>query len=208
MTKEIDKNELVGRVIDVFENFLTKNLEKILNAEKGPVIFSGDDYDSVKEDLKMLFQNWGILENDPLIDYRFKAFIHGEQCGGQLSAKAADSESAYQKICSKVGNRLREVFPELDIKYEIEPVEEEGYPRYRVTSKRNPFDSAVTVRETGDLKNAKKIYQDEIASSNSWVWLDIRTSSSAEWSTLQEHCSEQGGLNNKRSENAEIGLGY
>ena len=189
--KKIDKNELTGQIIDIFEDFLTENMEKIINTKEGEVIFSGDDYDSVKEDLEMLFRNWGILEDDPLIDYCFKVYIHGGECGGRISAKAADAESAYQKACDEIEMRLCKAFPELDIEYGIEPVEEEGYPRYRVSSKRNSLNCTVTGRETGDLESAKKIYRDEIASSNSRVWLDIRTSSSAEWSTIQEYSSDQ-----------------
>ncbi len=37
----------------------------------------------------------------------------------------------------KSSDRLCRAFPELDIEYDVEPVESEGYPIYRISSKRN-----------------------------------------------------------------------
>lgn len=110
----------------------------MLNAERdadldynpeNPINFYGNDYDAVKEKLEQLFRNWKVLEDErPLIDYQFKVSINGARCEGSVSVKAVDSDDAYQKAQEKVSDRLCRAFPELDIEYDVEPVESEGYP--------------------------------------------------------------------------------
>lgn len=196
MIKPKDKAEFIGQVIDIFEDFLDEkdviipNDDRDKNPDYNPenlVNFYGRDYDTVKEKLEHLFRSWKVLKDDrPLIDYRFEISINGKRCEGSISVEATDPEDAYQKAEDEVANRLYASFSELDIEYDINPVEDEGYPIYRISSKRNYFDAAVTATETTNIERAKELFQ-MLVSDNEEVWLHIRTSKAAGWSTIQRY---------------------
>ena len=152
----------------------------MLNAERdadldynpeNPINFYGNDYDAVKEKLEQSFRNWKVFEDErPLIDYQFKVSINGARCEGSVSVKAVDSDDAYQKAQEKVSDRLRRAFPELDIEYDVEPVESEGYPIYRISSKRNRFDAMSTATETANIQRARELFQ-MLVSDNAEIFL-------------------------------------
>ena len=87
MIKKENRAELIGQVIDIFEDFLDEKGVIIPNNDRdkdpdydpeNPVNFYGNDYDTVKEKLEQLFRSWKVLEDErPLIDYQFKVSING-----------------------------------------------------------------------------------------------------------------------------------
>ena len=87
MIKKENRAELIGQVIDIFEDFLDEKDVIIPNNDRdkdpdydpeNPVNFYGNDYDTVKEKLEQLFRSWKVLEDErPLIDYQFKVSING-----------------------------------------------------------------------------------------------------------------------------------
>lgn len=196
MIKKEDRAEFIGQVIDIFEDFLDEKDVNIPNDgrdkdpdydSENPVNFYGNDYNAVKEKLEQLFRNWKVLADErPLIDYQFRVSINGARCEGSVSVKAVDPDDAYQKAQEKVSDRLCRAFPELDIEYDVEPVESEGYPIYRVSSKRNRFDAMSTATETANIQRARELFQ-MLVSDNAEAWLEIRTSKTAEWSTIQRY---------------------
>ena len=87
MIKKENRAELIGQVIDIFEDFLDEKDVIIPNNDRdkdpdydpeNPVNYYGNDYDTVKEKLEQLFRSWKVLEDErPLIDYQFKVSING-----------------------------------------------------------------------------------------------------------------------------------
>lgn len=193
VTKE-NSTEFIGQVIDILEDFLDEkgiiipNAERDMNSNLRPeesANIYGSDYGFMQDELKNLFISWKVLEVErPLIDYQFKVFINGERCEGTVSVKAVDIDDACQKAQEKVSDRLCRAFPELDIEYSVDPVESEGYPIYRISSKRNHFDAMEAATETTNIKGARELFQ-MLVSDNAEAWVDIRTSKTAEWSTIQ-----------------------
>lgn len=196
MIKKEDRAEFIGQVIDIFEDFLDEKCITIPNAERdadpdyNPAESAnvyGSDYGFLQDKLGNLFISWKVLEDErPLIDYQFKVSINGVRCEGSVSVKAVDPDDAYQKAQEKVSDRLCRAFPELDIEYDVEPVESEGYPIYRISSKRNRFDAMATATETTNIQRARELFQ-MLVSDNAEAWLEIRTSKTAEWSTIQRY---------------------
>lgn len=60
------KEEFLGEIIDVFEDFLEAKHISIENADKddesNPAIISGKDYDVIHDELMFMMKNWGIME--------------------------------------------------------------------------------------------------------------------------------------------------
>lgn len=196
MVKKEDRSEFVGSVIDIFEGFLDEkgivipNTEKEDEADLAPddlANFYGSDYDRVEKELEELFVNWKVLEDErPLVDYCFKVSLNGGYCKGIISVKAADPDDAYQRAQDKISDGLSKAFPELDIEYDVEPLEDDGYPIYRVISSRNEFDYTEDIFNTAEEEKAKKIFQEKILI-NAVVCLEVKTSALAEWSVLRKY---------------------
>lgn len=196
MVKKEDRSEFIGSVIDIFEEFLDEKGIVIPNTEREDepdlapdelVNFYGSNYDRVGKELEELFVNWKVLEDDrPLVDYCFKVSLNGVYCKGTISVKATDLDDAYQKAQNKVSDGLSKAFPELDIEYDVEPLEDDGYPIYRVVSKRNEFDYTENIVNTDDEERAKKLFQEKMLV-DAVVYLEVKTSASAEWSVLRKY---------------------
>lgn len=62
-----DSLELIGQIIDVFEDFLAKKGISLDNPEKeqsdDSAIIYGSDYDNLSNDLNILLENWDIISN-------------------------------------------------------------------------------------------------------------------------------------------------
>ena len=56
--------------------------------------------------------------------YRFAVSLCGGWAGGTIEVKARNSEKAYDKAMDLVFNKLVKAFPELEIDYYVEEVEE------------------------------------------------------------------------------------
>ena len=61
-----DSGELIGQVIDIFEDFLEARHISLPNPEKtyseDPAVIYGTDYGALKCELEDMFLNWGILQ--------------------------------------------------------------------------------------------------------------------------------------------------
>lgn len=69
MIKNEDRNELLGNIIDIFEDFLEEHNVDIDNPEKNndqdnPAIIYGTDYSQLEQELSKLLENWDILEKE------------------------------------------------------------------------------------------------------------------------------------------------
>lgn len=67
MIKKEDQNELIGQIIDIFEDFLEDHNINIPNEERGgdiddPAIIYGSDYGQIQEELLELLKAWKIAE--------------------------------------------------------------------------------------------------------------------------------------------------
>lgn len=58
-------------------------------------------------------------------EYKFYVILCGGYCGGEMTIKAENSDEAYDKAIDDIGHRLYKAFPELDIEYSVEIVEDE-----------------------------------------------------------------------------------
>lgn len=56
--KKKDKNEMVGQIIDLFED----HLEEKLHTEKA--VITGDEYDKLAQAVRETLENWGILSKE------------------------------------------------------------------------------------------------------------------------------------------------
>lgn len=122
-----DRNEMLGQMIDIFEDFLCEKNVNIINPNGDANIY-GKDYDHMKQKLNETLVNWGLLEDDrPLAEYLFEVSINGQKCNGTISVMAADPDSAYQKAQDQVAEGLYKAFPSLDISYDIEQGQLLGY---------------------------------------------------------------------------------
>lgn len=67
MIKEENQNELIGQIIDIFEDFLEDHNIDIPNEERDEdtddaAIIYGSDYDQLQEELLELMKAWEIIE--------------------------------------------------------------------------------------------------------------------------------------------------
>ena len=67
MIKEENQNELIGQIIDIFEDFLEDHNIDIPNEERdnntdNPAIIYGSDYGQLQEELLELLKAWKIAE--------------------------------------------------------------------------------------------------------------------------------------------------
>lgn len=67
MIKKEDQNELIGQIIDIFEDFLEDHNIDIPNEERDgdiddPAIIYGSDYGQLQEELSELMKAWKIIE--------------------------------------------------------------------------------------------------------------------------------------------------
>lgn len=186
-----DRSELLGQVIDVFEDFLCEKNINIFNPSGDANIY-GNDYDHMRQKLNEALVNWGLLEDDrPLAEYLFEVSINDQKCNGTISIMAADPDSAYQKAQDQVAEGLYKAFPSLDISYDIEQVEEEGYPRYRIEVLHNSFDSSCSVSETSNLQAANEYYEAKTKEENHSVLMRTKTCEGAKWCVIKEHISNR-----------------
>lgn len=194
ITKE-DKKEFIGQVIDVFEDFLDEkgivipNEDRDMNPDLEPEVSTniyGNDYDSIKEKLEKLFINWSILEDErPLVEYLFEVSINGSKCGGTISVEAYDSDTAYQKAQDQVAEALYKALPTLDIEYDIELVQEEGYPKYRVTYMMQRSSSTEDVVDFENYVSAVDLYRQKLKEDPAEIHLLKKTCENAKWSTIK-----------------------
>ena len=185
ITKE-DRKEFIGQVIDVFEDFLDEKGIVIPNEERdtnhdlepeGSTNIYGNDYDSIKEKLEKLFINWSVLEDErPLVEYLFEVSINGSKCGGTISVEAYDSDTAYQKAQGQVAEALYKALPTLDIEYDIEIVQEEGYQR---------SSSAEDVVDFLNFVNALDLYKQKLKENPAEIHLLKKTCENAKWSIIK-----------------------
>lgn len=59
-------------------------------------------------------------------EYKYYVDLCGGSCGGVMTIKAKDADDAYMKAMEDVGKRLYQAFPDLDIEYNVEIIEDEG----------------------------------------------------------------------------------
>ena len=59
-------------------------------------------------------------------EYKYYVDLCGGSCGGVMTIKAKDADDAYVKAMEDVGTRLYQTFPDLDIEYNVEIIEEEN----------------------------------------------------------------------------------
>ena len=57
MIDEDLKEEFLGQVIDIFDDYLEKKSGKKVNIQ-------GEDYNSIRDDLEQMMKNWGVMEKD------------------------------------------------------------------------------------------------------------------------------------------------
>lgn len=198
MIKKHQKNEFLDQVTNVVVNFLKKKENAVAETSKADsrdfsVVdwFRGCDtlspVDELKGDFEEFFRNYGILEDDrPQIEYLFSVFINGVKCEGVSIVKASDPDEAFVKAQDLVSNGLFELFPSLDIEYSVEPVEEEGYPLFRVASEKLPFSSETEIITTSDRDKAYRLFG-EACHDNFRVAVSIQTSSGASPTVISEH---------------------
>ncbi len=51
------KEEFLGQVIDIFDDYLEKKSGKKVNIQ-------GEDYNSIRDDLEQMMKNWGVMEKE------------------------------------------------------------------------------------------------------------------------------------------------
>ena len=65
-----DKEEFIGQIIDLFEDFLDEKNVKISNpeavedGEENAAIIYGDDYDTLHDQIQGVLENWNIIPED------------------------------------------------------------------------------------------------------------------------------------------------
>ena len=152
MIKKEDKSEFIGQIMDLFEDFLDEYGIKIpqKGGEEGydpdtPVNLYGNAYDDLAEQLEGFFRSWGVIKDErPQVEYLFILSLNGIKCDGTISVKAKDLAET----------ELSSSFPSLDIPYDVEPVEEEGYPLYSIITEFLPFSTEQKVVSTSDKADA------------------------------------------------------
>lgn len=65
-----DKEEFIGQIIDLFEDFLDEkdvkisNPEAVEDGEENAAIIYGDDYDTLHDQIQGVLENWNIIPED------------------------------------------------------------------------------------------------------------------------------------------------
>ena len=57
MIDEDLKEEFLGQIIDIFDDYLEKKSGKKVNIQ-------GEDYNSIRDDLEQMMKNWGVMEKE------------------------------------------------------------------------------------------------------------------------------------------------
>lgn len=193
MIKKEDKHEFIGQIMDLFEDFLDEYGIKIpqKEGEEGcdpdtPTNLCGKAYDNLAEHLETFFHRWGVIKDEhPQIEYLFTLSLNGVKCNGTISVKAEDPDEAYRKAQNLAKTELCISFPSLDIPYDVEPVEEEGYPLYSIISELLPFSTEQKVVSTSDKADADALFE-KACRDNSAVKLTVQTSSKASPAILKK----------------------
>ena len=172
MIKKEDQSEFIGQIMDLFEDFLDEYGIKIpqKEGEEGydpdtPINLYGNAYDDLAEQLE--------------------GFLNEVKCNGTISVKAEDPDEAYRKAQNLAKTELYISFPSLDIPYDVEPVEEEGYPLYSIISELLPFSTEQKVVSTSDKADADALFE-KACRDNSAVKLTVQTSSKASPAILKK----------------------
>lgn len=194
MIKKEDKPEFIGQIMDLFEDFLDEYGIKVPHQEgedgydpDTPVNLYGKAYDDLAEQLEGFFRSWGVIKDErPQVEYLFTLSLNGIKCDGNISVKARDPDEAYRKAQDLAETELSSSFPSLDIPYSVEPVEEEGYPLFRVASEKLPFSSETEIITTSDRDKAYRLFG-EACYDNFRVAVSIQTSSGASPTVISEH---------------------
>lgn len=193
MIKKENKSEFIGQIMDIFEDFLDEYGIKIpqKEGEEGcgpdtPTNLCGKAYDNLAEHLETFFHRWGVIKDEhPQIEYLFTLSLNGVKCNGTISVKAEDPDEAYRKAQNLAETELCISFPSLDIPYDVEPVEEEGYPLYSIISELLPFSTEQKVVSTSDKADADALFE-KACRDNSAVKLIVQTSSKASPAILKK----------------------
>ena len=167
MIKKEDKPEFIGQIMDLFEDFLDEYGIKIPQKEgeesydpDTPVNLCGKAYDDLAEQLEGFFRSWGVIKDErPQVEYLFILSLNGIKCEGTISVKAKDSDEAYRKAQDLAETELSSSFPSLDIPYDVEPIEEEGYPLYSIITEFLPFSTEQKVVSTSDKADADALFE-------------------------------------------------
>ena len=184
MIKKEDKSEFIGQILDLFEDFLDEYGIKVPQKEGAescdpdtPANLCGKAYDNLAEQLETFFRSWGVIKDErPQIEYLFTLSLNEVKCNGTISVKAEDPDEAYRKAQNLAKTELYISFPSLDIPYDVEPVEEEGYPLYSIISELLPFSTEQKVVSTSDKADADALFE-KACRDNSAVKLTVQTSS-------------------------------
>lgn len=193
MIKKENKSEFIGQIMDIFEDFLDEYGIKIpqKEGEEGcgpdtPANLCGKAYDNLAEQLETFFRRWGVIKDEhPQIEYLFTLSLNGVKCNGTISVKEKDSDEAYRKAQDLTETELSSSFPSLDIPYDVEPVEEEGYPLYSIITEFLPFSTEQKVVSTSDKADADALFE-KACRDNSAVKLTVQTSSKASPAILKK----------------------
>lgn len=186
MIKKEDKSEFIGQILDLFEDFLDEYGIKVPQKEGAescdpdtPANLCGKAYDNLAEQLETFFRSWGVIKDErPQIEYLFTLSLNEVKCNGTISVKAEDPDEAYRKAQNLAKTELYISFPSLDIPYDVELIEEEGYPLYSIITEFLPFSTEQKVVSTSDKADAGALFE-KACSDNSAVKLTVQTSSKA-----------------------------
>lgn len=193
MIKKEDKSEFIGQILDLFEDFLDEYGIKIpqKEGEEGydpdtSVNLCGKAYDDLAEQLEIFFRSWGVIKDKrPQIEYLFTLSLNRVKCNKTISVKAEDPDEAYRKAQNLAETEFCISFPSLDIPYDVEPVEEEGYPLYSIISELLPISTEQKVVSTSDKADADALFE-KACRDNSAVKLTVQTSSKASPAILKK----------------------
>lgn len=193
MIKKEDKSEFIGQILDLFEDFLDEYGIKIPQKEgvddydpDTPANLCGKAYDDLAEHLQTFFRSWGVIKDEcPQVEYLFILSLNGIKCDGTISVKAKDTDEAYRKAQDLAETELSSSFPSLDIPYDVEPVEEEGYPLYSIITEFLPFSTEQTTISTSVKAEVDALFKNA-CKDNSTVELTIQTSSKASPAILKK----------------------
>ena len=193
MIKKEDKPEFIRQIMELFEDFLDEYRIKIPQKEgvddydpDTPANLCGKAYDELEEHLQKFLRSWGVIKDERTqIEYLFTLSLNGVKCNGTISVKVEDPDEAYRKAQNLAETELYISFPSLNIPYDVEPVEEEGYPLYSIISELLPFSTEQKVVSTSDKADADALFE-KACRDNSAVKLTVQTSSKASPAILKK----------------------
>ena len=193
MIKKEDKPEFIRQIMELFEDFLDEYRIKIPQKEgvddydpDTPANQCGKAYDDLAAHLQTFFRSWGVIKDErPQIEYLFTLSLNGVKCNGTISVKVEDPDEAYRKAQNLAETELYISFPSLNIPYDVDPVEEEGYPLNSIISELLPFSTEQKVVSTSDKADADALFE-KACRDNSAVKLTVQTSSKASPAILKK----------------------